>query len=139
MFKVKRHANGIIERYKARLVAKEFKQRYGLDYEDNFSPVVKPTTIRLLLSLVVTRGWSIHQPPGFEDPQRPHHIYCLIKVIYGLKQAPQTWHARLASVLQQHGFVASTIDTSLFILHQPDITAYLLVYVDDIIMLSSSS
>jgi histone deacetylase 1/2 len=60
VFKVKRHANGNIERFKARLVAKGFKQRYRLDYEDTFSPVVKPTT-RLLLSLAVTRGWSLRQ------------------------------------------------------------------------------
>jgi hypothetical protein len=59
-FKVKTHAIGFIERYKARLVAKGFKQRYGFDYEDTFSPVVKPATIGLLLSLPVTRGWSLH-------------------------------------------------------------------------------
>ena len=61
VFKVKMHADGSIERYKAQLVAKGFKQWYGLDYEDTFSIVVKPTTIRLLLSLVVAKGWSLRQ------------------------------------------------------------------------------
>jgi histone deacetylase 1/2 len=94
VFKVKKHADGTIERYKARLVAKGFKRRYGLDYEDTFSPVVKPTTVRLLLSLAVTRGWSLRQldvqnaflhgvleeevymrqPPGFVDPSCPQHL-----------------------------------------------------------------
>jgi hypothetical protein len=61
VFKVKKHADVSIEHYKARLVTKGFKQRYGLNYEDTFSPVIKPTTIQLLLSLAVTRGWSLHK------------------------------------------------------------------------------
>jgi hypothetical protein len=94
VFKVKKHVDGSIERYKVRLVAKGFKQRYDLDYKDTISPVVKTTTIHLLLSLAVTRGWSIRQvdvqnaflhgileeevhlrqPPGFVDPSRPYHL-----------------------------------------------------------------
>jgi histone deacetylase 1/2 len=55
MFKTKHRCDGSIERYKVRLVAKGLKQRNILVYEDTFSPVVKPTAIRLLLSLVVTK------------------------------------------------------------------------------------
>jgi histone deacetylase 1/2 len=131
---------------------------YGLDYEDTFSPVVKPTTVRLLLSLVVTRGWSLRQldvqnaflhgvleeevymrqPPGFIDPSCPQHLCRLEKALYGLKQAPRAWHARLGSVLRTHGFVPSTADTSLFLFQRFQLTMYLLVYVDDIIVISSS-
>jgi histone deacetylase 1/2 len=78
------------------------------------------------------------QPPGFEDPAHPQHLCRLVKAIYGLKQAPRAWHARLSSVLGKLGFKASAADTSLFICQRSDVTVYLLVYVDDIIVVSSS-
>ncbi|KAM0992753.1 hypothetical protein ACFX2A_008620 [Malus domestica] len=53
VFRVKKHPNGIIDRYKARLVAKGFHQQAGLDYRETFNPIAKPVTIRILLSLAV--------------------------------------------------------------------------------------
>ena len=58
---IKRKEDDSIDRYKAHLVAKGFKQCDGIDYEDTFSPVVKAATIRLVLAIVVSKGWSLRQ------------------------------------------------------------------------------
>lgn len=79
------------------------------------------------------------QPPGFVDQNKPFHICRLDKSLYGLKQAPRAWYSRLSMKLQQLGFVPSKSDTSLFIYNKSTIIIFVLIYVDDIIVRSSSN
>jgi hypothetical protein len=79
------------------------------------------------------------KPPGFVDQNKPFHICRLDKSLYGLKQAPRAWYSRLSMKLQQLGFVPSKSDTSLFIYNKSTIIIFVLIYVDDIIVRSSSN
>jgi histone deacetylase 1/2 len=158
VWKIKYKVDGSLDKYKGRLVAKGFKQRYGVDYEDAFSPVMKMATIRTILSIDVSRWWNLRQldvenaflhgvlneevymwqPLGYEDKTRPHFVCKLDKALYGLKQAPRAWYARLSSKLVDLGFRASKADTSLFYYNKGKTIIYVLIYVDDIIVASSS-
>lgn len=80
----------------------------------------------------------MHQPPGFVDKENPHHVCKLDKALYGLKQAPRTWNARFSQYLKQLGFVTTRSDASLFVYSHNNDLAYLLLYVDDIILTGSS-
>jgi histone deacetylase 1/2 len=157
IFRVKENPDGTVNRYKARLVAKGYHQVHGFDYQETFCPVVKPVTIRLILTMAVTHKWPIQQldvnnaflngaleeevymiqPPGFESQDKS--LVCrLTKALYGLKQAPRAWFDRLKTALMKYGFKASCCDPSLFTLHTSTSCIYILVYVDDIIITGSS-
>ena len=158
IFKHKFHADGSLDRYKARWVLRGFTQRPGVDYDETFSPVVKPATVRTVITLAHSRDWPIHQldvkntflhgvlsetvycsqPTGFTDSALPNHVCKLNKSLYGLKQAPRAWYSRFAAYLVTLGFSEARSDTSLFIYRQGADTVYLLLYVDDIILTASS-
>jgi hypothetical protein len=79
------------------------------------------------------------QPPGYESSEHPNFVCRLDKALYGLKQAPRAWFAQLSSKLMSLGFVPSKGDTSLFFYTNWGLTMMILVYVDDIIVVSSST
>jgi hypothetical protein len=157
VFKHKFKADGSLERYKARWVLRGFTQRPGIDFSETFSPVVKPATVRTVLSLALSHSWLIHQldvnnaflqgtlletvycvqPTGFEDSTHPDYVCRLNRSLYGLKQAPRAWYSRFASHLIQLGFVEAKSDTSFFVYHKGATMIYLL-YVDDIVLTASS-
>jgi hypothetical protein len=158
VFKNKLHPDGSLERRKARWVVRGFSQRPGIDFNQTFSPVIKPATIRTVFHLAATRGWPVHQldvknaflhgnlaervychqPVGFVDDTKPDYVCQLIKSLYGLKQAPRAWFQRLGGHLRSMGFTATGSDSSLFVYKQGTQAAYLLVYVDDIILTAST-
>nr|GEV17050.1 ribonuclease H-like domain-containing protein [Tanacetum cinerariifolium] len=137
LFKHKFHADGTLSRYKDRLVANGSSQQLGIDCDETFSPVVKPATIRTILSLAVSRKWPIHQldvknaflngdlsktvymhqPPGFVYLRYPHHVCLLQKSLYGLKQAPRAWFQRFACYATRVGFYHSR-SSSTYLLQQ---------------------
>lgn len=158
IFKNKLNADGSLERRKARWVVRGFSQRPGLDFDQTFSPVVKPATIRTVLHLAAAREWPVHQldvknaflhgdlkeqiycqqPAGFVDTARPDAVCLLRKSLYGLKQAPRAWFQRFAMHLHILGFAPSQSDSSLFVLRRGHDEAHLLLYVDDIVLAASS-
>jgi histone deacetylase 1/2 len=80
----------------------------------------------------------MHQPLGYKDSKHPNYVCKLDKAIYGLKQAPRAWYARLCNKLMQLGFTPSKGDTSLFYYNKGKHIIFVLVYVDDIIIASST-
>ncbi|CAL8135912.1 unnamed protein product [Prunus armeniaca] len=144
VYKIKRHSNGTIERYKACLVAKDYTQLEGIDYHDTFSPTAKMITVRCLLALAATQDWSLHlheeiytsPPPGLQ--RQGENLVCrLNKSLYGLKQASRQWFAKFSTAVQAAGYVQSKADYSLFTCRNGKSFTALLIYVDDILITSN--
>ncbi|GJX57124.1 retrovirus-related pol polyprotein from transposon TNT 1-94 [Tanacetum coccineum] len=135
IYKVKLDEYGDVLKNKARLVAKGFCQEEGLDFEESFAPVARLEAIRIFIANAASKNMTVyqmdvktaflngelkeevyvHQPEGFVDPERPHHVYRLKKALYGLKQAPRAWYDTLSKFLLAQGFSKGVVDPTLFI------------------------
>lgn len=145
VFKVKRDGGNGPDRYKARLVAKGYAQKYGIDYDETYSPVVRNNTIRFLMAYAVENGMKVfqmdaitaflqgelseeiytEQPEGFNDGT--NRVCRLNKAVYGLKQAGRVWNIKLDAFLIKIGFARSKCDPCVYISKKVIIA----VYVDD--------
>ncbi|KAJ0482376.1 putative RNA-directed DNA polymerase [Helianthus annuus] len=142
-------------RYKARLVAKGYSQIPGIDYTDVYSPVVKHTSIRVLLGLVASNDYELEQldvtttflnseleeeifmqkPEGFVVPGKENYVCKLNKSLYGLKQSPRQWYERFDSFMTSHEFKRCTCDSCVYNKNCDDGSMiYLLLYVDDMLI-----
>ncbi|GAA0172880.1 hypothetical protein LIER_26614 [Lithospermum erythrorhizon] len=129
IFMHKRRSDGSFERYKARLVGDGAGQQPCIDCGDTFSPVVKPATIRTVLSIALSKSWCLHQ------------LNVKNTFLHGNLEethAPRAWYKRFLDYVITLGFSHSVSDNSLFIYKQGEQVAYILLYVDDIILVTSS-
>ncbi|KAE9040228.1 hypothetical protein PR001_g7174 [Phytophthora rubi] len=151
VFKKKLHADGSLDKYKAHVVAKGFSQWYDDDYTETFSPVVRHSTARLVLVVVVQRQMKrmqldiktaflnskldeeIYLEPveGFEPSDG--HVWRLKHTLYWLKQSSKAWYDNFSSFLLRLGFRQGTADTCLFVKGKYENLVIILVYVDDIL------
>jgi hypothetical protein len=158
VFRLKRKADGSIDKYKARLVAQGFTQVHGVDYFDTYSPVAKLTSFRVILALAARLDWEIESfdfngaylngelgegeeifmqpPPGYAGAAGT--VKKLHKSLYGLKQAGRKWYDALCRALADLGFRVSNADPGVFNAQVEGNTLILAVHVDDCILTGSS-
>ncbi|CAI7773924.1 unnamed protein product [Closterium sp. NIES-54] len=146
--------------FKARYVARGFRQRQGVDYFQTFSPTPKMTTLRVLLHIAAQRDYELHsldfstaflqgglhdeiwlrRPPGFTGSFPAGTQWSLRRPVYGLRQAPREWHDTPRTTLAALGFAPSTDDPSLFLRTDTSLPPlYILVYVDDLVFATADT
>ena len=156
-WKVKTNDKGQVSKFKARLVARGFRQIYGVDYVDTMAPVGKLTTFRVLLAEGAHRGMDISfvdirsayleaelkikqfmTPPQGVLPPKAGHVMRLDKGLYGLKQSGREWHIKFKKNLLSWGFKCCTADPCLFVRQRGGVQIRILLFVDDMAIFSDS-
>ena len=155
VFKVKHGSDGSVEWLKGQLVAKGCSQKYGIDYDETNSPVVRFSSIRGLLAFAVQNSMLIHQmdvvtaflngkldeeiymaqPDGCVEAGKEHLVCKLKKSVYGLKQSPWCWNRAFSEYLESIGFEQSAADPCVYI-RSTEPTTIIAVYVDDLILIT---
>ena len=153
IFKNKSDEHGTVIRNKSRLVAQDYTQVKGIDFDETFASVARLESIRILLAIASHLNFKLYQidvkstflsgmlqeevyieqPKGFVDPHRPNDVYKLKRALYGLKQAPWAWYDRLTTYLTEHGFKRGSADITLFIRKDKNRFVVAQIYADDII------
>ncbi|KAK9083162.1 hypothetical protein Scep_029633 [Stephania cephalantha] len=157
VFKTKRDSHGNIERHKARLVAKCYNQKDGIDYKETFSPVSKKDSLRIIMALVAHYNLELHQmdvktaflngdleeevymdqPEGFLTTGKENLVCKLKKSIYGLKQASRQWYIKFNNTITSYGFVENTVDRCIYMKISGSKFIILVLYVDDILLVAN--
>ncbi|KAJ9545029.1 hypothetical protein OSB04_024736 [Centaurea solstitialis] len=157
VFKKKTDMDGNVHTFKARLVAKGFTQTHGIDYDETFSPVAMLKSIRILMAISAYFNYEIwqmdvktaflngklteevymEQPEGFEDPKNPNKVCKLLKSIYGLKQASQSWNLHFDERIKEFGFTKSEFEPCVYTKFSGSIVTFLVLYVDDILLIEN--
>ena len=157
VLKLKKNPDGT-SRYKARVVARGFSQRYGEDYEEVYAPTLSYKTFRLLCALAVKRGFHIHQldiktaflyadidkeniyirPPSGNTRTTPGKVWRLNKSLYGLKQSPRLWHEKISKTLLDDNFKILHGDPTCYSRGSEASQVIICLFVDDILVFSEN-
>lgn len=158
IFKRKLKTDGTIDKYKARLVVKGYKQQEGVDYFDTYSPVSRITSIRALIAIAAINKLEIHQmdvktaflngdldeevymqqPEGFIVEGQEHKVCKLVKSLYGLKQAPKQWHEKFDNVMLSNDFKINEADKCVYVKSTDKGYVIVCLYVDDMLICGSN-
>lgn len=159
VFKTKFNKKGEIDKFKARLVAKSYHQKYGVYFHEVFAPVARWDIIRMILMLAAEKEWKVlqldvesaflhgelnkdvyvEQPKGFEKKGEENKAYKLKRALYGLKQAPRAWYSRIEGYFEREGFERCYCEHTLFVKKEVDNILIVSLYVDDLIYTRNSS
>ncbi|TYK03188.1 gag/pol protein [Cucumis melo var. makuwa] len=157
IYKRKRDSAGKVQTFKARLVAKVYTQREGVDYEETFFPVSMLKSIRVLLSIVAFYNYEIwkmdvktaflndnleeiifiSQPEGFITQGQEQKVCKLNRSIYGFKQASRSWNIRFDTAIKSYGFDQNVDEPCVYKKNNKGKVAFLVLYVDDILLIEN--